>query len=73
MGVIVLLFLILELKNKELLQSLKKRLCCGIKDGGISERRVFKYYMVKVWLKVCLTSLWIFIFVKIVSMGSRIG
>jgi hypothetical protein len=36
--------LILELKKKELLQSLEKRLCCGIKDWGISERRVFDYY-----------------------------
>jgi hypothetical protein len=51
MGVIVPLFLILELKKKELLQSLEKRLCCGIKYWGISERRIFEYYMVKVWLK----------------------
>jgi hypothetical protein len=57
MGLIVPLFLILDLKKKELLQSLEKRLCCGIKDWGISERRVFDYYMVKVWLKVCLTTL----------------
>ena len=72
MGVIAPLFLILELKKKELLQSLEKRLCCGIKDWGISERRVFDYYTVKVWLKVCLTALWILIFVNIVYMGSKI-
>jgi hypothetical protein len=48
MGVIAPLFLILELKKKELLQSLEKRLCCGIKDWGISEIRVFNYYTVKV-------------------------
>jgi hypothetical protein len=68
-----LLFLILELKKKKILQSLEKRLCCGIKDWGISERRAFEYYMVKVWLKVCLISLWILIFVNIAYMGSKIG
>jgi hypothetical protein len=57
MGVIVPLFLILELKKKELLHSLEKRLCCGIKDWGISERRFFDYYMIKVWLKVYLIAL----------------
>jgi hypothetical protein len=73
MGVIVPLFLILDKKKKNLLQSLEKRLCYGIKDWGISKRRVFDYYMVKIWLKVCLTSLWILIYVYIVYMGSRIG
>jgi hypothetical protein len=73
MGVIVPFFLILELKKKELLQSLEKRLCHGIKDWGISERRVFDYYTIKVWLKVCLAALWILISVNIVYMGSRIG
>jgi hypothetical protein len=53
-------------EEEKLLQSLEKRLCCGIKDWDISERRVFEYYMVKVWLKVCLTSLWILIYVNIV-------
>jgi hypothetical protein len=52
-GAIVPLFLRLELKKEKLLQSLEKILCCGIKDWGILERRAFKYYMVKVWLKVC--------------------
>jgi hypothetical protein len=28
---------------------------------GHIKRRVFDYYMVKVWLKVCLIALWIFI------------
>jgi hypothetical protein len=51
MGVIVPLFLILESKKKKLLQSLEKRLYCGIKDWGISKRRDFNYYTVKVWLK----------------------
>ena len=41
-------------------------------DWGISKRRVFDYYTVKVWLKVCLTSLWILIFVNIFYMESRI-
>jgi hypothetical protein len=41
MGVIVPLFLILEMKKKKILQSLEKRLCCGIKDWGISEEKVF--------------------------------
>ena len=57
MGVIAPLFLILELNKKELLKSMEKRLCYGIKDWGISERRVFDCYMAKVWLNVCLTSL----------------
>jgi hypothetical protein len=43
---IIPLFLRLEPKKKKLLQSLEKRLCCGIKDWGISERRDFEYYMV---------------------------
>jgi hypothetical protein len=73
MGVIVPLFLILELKKKEILQSLEKRLCRDIKDWGIFERRVFDYYTVKVWLKVCLIVLRILIFVNIVYMGSKIG
>jgi hypothetical protein len=73
MGVIVLLFLILELKKKELLQSLEKMLCCGVKYMGISERSVFEYYMVKLWLKVCLTYLYILISMNIFYMGRRIG
>jgi hypothetical protein len=62
-----------SIKKKELLQSLEKRLCCGVKDWGISERRVFDYYMVKVWLKVYLNALWILISVNIVYMGRKIG
>jgi hypothetical protein len=73
MGVIVPFFLILELNKKEPLQSLEKRLCCGIKYWGISEKRVFNYYMVKVRLKVFLIALWIFISMNIVYMGRKIG
>jgi hypothetical protein len=73
MGVIVPLFPILELKKKELLQYLEKILFYGIKDWGISERRVFDYYTVKVWLNVCITALYILISVNIVYMGNRIG
>jgi hypothetical protein len=49
------LSLILEQQKKNIVQSLEKRLCCGIKDWGMSERRAFDYYTVKVWLKVCLS------------------
>ena len=53
-------FVVLKIGYEEkILQSLEKRLCCGIKDWGILERRAFNYYMVKVWLKVCLIYLWI--------------
>jgi hypothetical protein len=45
-------------EEERILQSMEKRLCCGIKDWGISKRRVFNYYMVNLWLKVCLTSLY---------------
>jgi hypothetical protein len=47
MGVIAPLFLILKQKKKKLLQSLEKRLCCGIKDWGILERRVHGKGMVE--------------------------
>jgi hypothetical protein len=50
-----------------------EKVMLGIKDWGISERRVFDYYMVKVRLKVCLTALCILIFMNIVYMGSIIG
>jgi hypothetical protein len=56
MGVIVILFLILELKKKNLLDYMEKMICCGIKESNILERRDFNYYMVNVWLKVCITS-----------------
>jgi hypothetical protein len=57
MGVIVPLFLTLELKKRNLLQSLEKRLCCGIKDWSISEKRDFDYYRVKVLLEKIVPSL----------------
>jgi hypothetical protein len=66
MGDIVLLLLILELKKKNMLQSMEKILCFGIKDWGISERRNFNHYTVKVWFKVCLISLCVLIYVNIV-------
>jgi hypothetical protein len=72
-GVLVPFFLRLEPKKKKLLQYLEKRLCCGIKGWGILEIMDFDYYMVNVWLKVCLNSLWIFIYVNIVYMGRKIG
>jgi hypothetical protein len=73
MGAIVLLFFRLELKKKKLLRSLDKKICCGIKYWGILKRRAFDYYMVKLRLKVCIISIWIFIYVNIVYMGSIIG
>jgi hypothetical protein len=44
-------------EEKKLLESLEKRLCCGIKDWGILERRDLIYYVVNLWLKVCLNAL----------------
>jgi hypothetical protein len=51
---------------------LEKRLCYGIKDWGMLERRAFEYYTIKVWLKVCQISIWIFISLNIAYMESRI-
>jgi hypothetical protein len=48
----------------------KTTLC--IKDWGISERRDFKYYTIKVWLKVCMIYLSTFISMNIDYMGRRI-
>jgi hypothetical protein len=50
----------------------KNKLCCDIKDWGISERRAFEYYMFNVWLKVCPIARRILIFVNIAYMGHRI-
>jgi hypothetical protein len=52
MGATTPFFLGLDMKKEKLMQSLDKRLCCGIKDWVILERRGFEYYTVKVWLKV---------------------
>ena len=60
------------MKKIMLLTSLDEKLCCGIKDWDILERRVFNHYKVNVWLKVCLTVIQILIFVNIVYMASRI-
>jgi hypothetical protein len=54
------LFSILELKKDKLSQYLKKRLCGGIEEWGISE-------------KVCGISLWILIYVNISCIRNRIG
>jgi hypothetical protein len=72
MGSIVMLFTILELKKKKILQSMEKIICCGIKDSGILERISLKYYIVKLFLNIWPISLCIFISVNIIYMGSRI-
>jgi hypothetical protein len=72
MGVTVSLLLRLEMKKKNILQSLEKGLCCSIKDWGILERRAFDYYMVKAWMKVWPISLYILISVNICYMGNKI-
>jgi hypothetical protein len=65
MGVIVLFSLSREMKEKRPILSLKRRPCRGIKYWGILEKMAFEHYTVKVWLKVCLISLWILISVNI--------
>ena len=54
------------------LTSLVEIPCCGIKDWNILERRVFNHYKVKVWLKVCLTVIQIFISANIVYTARKI-
>jgi hypothetical protein len=68
MGVIVLLSLSRQIKKTRPISSLKRIPCCGIKDWGILEKRAFKHYTVKEWLKVCLIALWILISVNIAYM-----
>ena len=48
MGVIVLLFLGIEMKKIGPLLSMETRQCHGIKNWDILGRRVFEHYMVKV-------------------------
>jgi hypothetical protein len=72
MGVIVMFSLSREMKETRPILSQKRRPCCGIKDWGILEKRAYEHYMVKVWLKVCLISLWILISVNIAYMVNRI-
>jgi hypothetical protein len=72
MGVIVLLSLSREMKEKRPILSQKRRPCCGIKDWGILEKRARKHYTEKVWLKVCQIALWILISVNIAYMVNRI-
>ena len=52
MGVTLLLSLSRQIKNKRPILSLEIRPCCGIKDWGILEKRVFEHYTIKVWLTV---------------------
>ena len=42
-------------------------------DWDILERRVFDYYTVKVWLKVCLNDLWILISVTLCIWEAKSG
>ena len=72
MGVTVVLSLSKQIKNTRPIFSLERRPCCGIKDWDILEKRAFEHYMVKVWLKVCLIALWIFISVNIAEMVNKI-
>jgi hypothetical protein len=65
MGVTVMLSLSREMKETRPILSQKRRPCCSIKDWVILEKRAFKHYTVKVWLKVCLIALWILISVSI--------
>jgi len=50
-------FLRVELKKEKPLYPLEKRLCCGIKEWDISNRRAFDCCMVMLWWKVSLTAL----------------
>jgi hypothetical protein len=43
-----------EINKTRPILSLERRPCCGIKDWDILEKRAFKHYTIKVWLKVCL-------------------
>jgi hypothetical protein len=72
MGVTVLLSLNRRIKKTRSISSLKRRLCCGIKDRDILEKRDFEHYTVKVWLKVCLIVVWILISMKIRYMVNKI-
>ena len=69
MGVTTLLFSRVKMKKVKCLTSLEELLFYGIKDWDILERRVFNNYKVKVWLKVCLTIIHIFISMNIVYMA----
>jgi hypothetical protein len=71
-GVTLLLSLSRQIKKTRPILSIERRPYCGIKDIDILEKRAFKHYMVKVWLKVCLIALWILISVNIAYMENRI-
>jgi hypothetical protein len=72
MGVTVVLSLRREINKTRTIMSLGRRPCCVIKDWGILEKRAFKHYTIKVWLKVFLIALWILIYVNIVYMVNKI-
>ena len=57
-----------QTKKTRPISSLKRRPCCGIKGWGILEKRACEHYTVKVWLKVCIISLYILIYVKVAYM-----
>ena len=54
MGVTIILFLRVAMKKIRPILSMERKQIYGIKDWDILERRAFKHYLVKVWLKVCL-------------------
>ena len=68
MGVTTLLFLIVKMKKENSLMSLEEILYCGIKYWDTFERRVFKHYNVKVWLKVHIIATQILVSVNMVYM-----
>jgi hypothetical protein len=43
MGVTFMFSLRRQIKNTRLISSLKRRLCCSIKDWGILEKRAFEH------------------------------
>jgi hypothetical protein len=57
-----------KIKKKRSISSLERIPCYHIKDWDILEKRAFRHYMVKVWLKVCLIVPWILVSVNIAYM-----
>jgi hypothetical protein len=51
---------------------MERRPCYGMKYWGILEKRAFKHYMLKAWLKVCVIAFWILISVNIAYMENII-
>jgi hypothetical protein len=71
-GVTIFLSLSREINKTRSILSLERIPFYGIKEWDILEKRAFKHYTVKVWLKVCLISPWILIYMKIAYMVNRI-